>query len=104
MVFTDVTGQPLKMGQIALSHRDLNASCSGCLPEFFLGCFKFQCLLLEKKSYLIDFSFKFNAIKFGNLLMNWFIWEKMLNYCYNKFRPFNRMHHVKCSVNSSLLT
>jgi len=26
---------------------------------------------LRKKSYLIDFSFKFNAIKFGNLLMNW---------------------------------
>jgi len=33
-------------------------------------------MLLEKKLYLIDFSFKFNAIKFGNLLMNWFIWEK----------------------------
>jgi len=34
-------------------------------------------MLLEKKSYFIDFSFKFNAIKFSNLLMNWFIREKM---------------------------
>jgi len=55
---------------------DLNASCSGCLPEFFPGVFKFQCMLLEKKLYLIDFSFKFNSIKFGNLRMNLFIWEK----------------------------
>jgi len=53
----------------------------------------------RKKSYLIDFSFKFNGIKFVNLLMNWFIWEKMFTYCYNKFRPVNRMH----SVNSLLL-
>ena len=59
---------------------------------------------LRKKPYLIDFSFKFNAIKFGNLLMNWFIWEKMFTYCYNKCRPFNCMHYVKCSVNSLLLT
>ena len=83
-----------------LSRRDLNASCSGCLPEFFLGVFKFQCMLLGKKSYLLDFSFKFNAIKFGNLLMNWFVREKMFTYCYNKFGPLNRMHCVKCSVNS----
>jgi len=89
---------------LTLSRRDLNALCSGCLLAFFLGFFKFQCMLLEKKSYLVDFSFKFNAIKFGNLLMNWFIWKKMLTCCYNKFRPLNRMHHVKCSVNSSLLT
>ena len=34
--------------------------------------------------------------------MNWFIREKMFTYCYNKFRPFNRMHYVKCSVNSLL--
>ena len=87
-----------------LRRRDLNAPCSGCLPEFFLEFFKFQCMLLEKKSYLIDFSFKFNAIKFGNLLMNWFIREKMFAYCYNKFRPLNRIHYVKCSVNSLLLT
>jgi len=44
---------------------------------FFLRFLKFQCMLLEKKSYLIDFSFKFNGIKFGNLLMNWFTREKM---------------------------
>ena len=50
----------------------------------------------------MDFSFRFNAIKFGNLLMNWFIWGKMFTYCYNKFRPLNRMHYVKCSVNSLL--
>jgi len=66
----------LKCMQLTRSRWDLNASCSGCLPEFFLGFFKFQCMLLEKKSYLVEFSFKFNAIKFGNLLMNWFIWEK----------------------------
>ena len=72
--------------------------------NFFWGVFKFQCMLLEKKSYLINFSFKFNAIKFGNLLMNWFIWEKIVTYCYNKFRPVNRMHYIKYDVNSSLLT
>jgi len=60
--------------------------------------------LRKKKLYLIDFSFKFNAIKFGNLLMNWFIWEKIFTYSYNKFRPVNRMHDIKCSVNSLLLT
>jgi len=61
-------------------------------------------MLLEKKSYLIDFSFKFNAIKFGNLLMNWFIREKIFTYFYNKFRPVNRMHYIKYDVNSSLLS
>jgi len=35
--------------------------------------------------------------------MNWFISEKMFAYCYNKFRPLNRIHYVKCSVNSLLL-
>jgi len=60
-------------------------------------------MLLEKKLYLIDFSLKFNAIKFGNLLMNWFIQEKIFTY-YNKFRPVNHMHYIKCSVNSLLLT
>jgi hypothetical protein len=58
---------------LTLRRRDLNAPCSGCLPEFFLGVFKFQCMFFEKKSYLIDFSFKFNAIKFGSLLMKCFI-------------------------------
>jgi len=68
------------INQLTISRRDLNASCSGCLPEFFLwGAVKFQCMLLEKKSYLIDFFFKFNAIKFGNLLMNWFIWGKNIH-------------------------
>ena len=36
--------------------------------------------------------------------MNWLIWEKILIYFYNKFRPLNRMHYIKCGVNSSLLT
>jgi len=89
---------------LTFSRRDLNSSCSGCLPEFFSGVFKFQCMLLEKKSYLIDLSFKFNAIKFGNLLMNLFIQKKIFAYCYNKFSPVNRMHYIKCSVNSLLLT
>jgi len=61
---------------LTFSRQDLNALCSGCLPEFFSGVFKFQCMLLEKKSYLIDFSFKFNALKFGNLRMNLFIRKK----------------------------
>ena len=83
--------------------RELNVSRSGCLPEFFLGVLNFNVCSYKKKSYLIDFSFKFNEIKFGNLLMNWFIPEKMFAYCYNKFRPMNRMHYIKCSVNSLLL-
>ena len=57
-------------------------------------------MFLEKKSYLIVFSFKFNEIKF--LLMNWLIQEKIFNYFYNKFRPLNRMHFIECGVNSSL--
>ena len=36
--------------------------------------------------------------------MNWLIWEKMFIYFYNKFMLVNYMHHVKCAVNSSLLT
>jgi len=57
---------------------ELNPSKQGCLLEFFTGEFEFYCLLLEKKkAYLIDFSFKFNEIKFCTLLMNWLIWEKM---------------------------
>jgi hypothetical protein len=56
---------------------ELNPSEQPCLPEFFSGDFKFQCLLLgDKKAYLIDFSFKFNEIKFCTLLMNWLIWKK----------------------------
>jgi len=39
---------------------ELNAPVRRCLLEFFTGDFKFLCLPLEKKAYLIDFSFKFN--------------------------------------------
>jgi len=74
--------------------------------EIFTGGFKFYCLLLErkKKAYLIDFSFKFNEIKFCTLLMNWLIREKMFTCFYNKFRPVNHMHYMKCGADSSLLT
>jgi len=34
--------------------------------------------------------------------MNWLIWEKIFTYFYNKFRPVDRTHYVKCGVNSSL--
>jgi len=84
---------------------ELKPSEQGCLPEFFTGDFKFYCLLLEKKkAYLIDFSFKFNEIKFCTVLMNWLIREKMFTYFYNKFRPVNLMYYIKRGVNSSLLT
>ena len=36
--------------------------------------------------------------------MNRLIQEKMFTYFYNKFRPVNPMHYMKCGVNSSLLT
>jgi len=36
--------------------------------------------------------------------MNWLIHKKMFTYFYNKFRPENHMHYIKCGVNSSLLT
>ena len=36
--------------------------------------------------------------------MNWFIWEKIFTYFYNKFRLVNCMHYIKYDVNSSLLT
>jgi len=83
---------------------ELNPFEQHCLPEFFTGDFKFYCLLLEKRSILIDFSFKFNEIKFCTLLMNLLIWEKKFTYFYNKFRPVNHMYYIKCGVSSSLLT
>jgi len=60
--------------------------------------------LKKKKAYLIDFSLKFNEIKFCTALMNWLIQEKIFTYFYNKFRPVNHMYYIKCGVNSSLLT
>jgi len=60
--------------------------------------------LRKKKAYLLDFSFKFNEIKFCTLLMNWLIWEKMFTYFYNKFRPVNHISYIKCGVNILLLT
>jgi len=84
---------------------ELHPSKQRCLLGFFAGDFKFYCILLgEKKSYLIDFSFKFNEIKFCTLLMSWLIREKMFTYFCNKFRPVNHMHCMKYGVNSSLLT
>jgi len=54
--------------------------------------------LRGKKAYLIDFSFKFNEIKFCTLLMNWLIREKMFTYFYNVFRPANHMYSVSHSL------
>jgi len=50
----------------------------------------------------MDFSLKFNEIKFFTLLLNWLILEKIFAYFYNKFSPVNRVHYIKCGVNSSL--
>ena len=83
---------------------DINPSKQRSLPRFFTQHFKFYCLILEKRASLIDFSFKFNEIKFCAVLMNWLIQEKMLTYFYSKFRPVSRMHYIKYGVNSSLLT
>ena len=52
----------------------------------------------------MNFSFKFNEMKFCAVLMNWSIRKKILTFFYNKFRPVNRMRYIKCGVNSSLLT
>ena len=35
--------------------------------------------------------------------MSRFVWKKMLTYFYIKFSPVNRMHYIKCDVNSSFL-
>jgi hypothetical protein len=43
----------------------------------------------------MEFSFKFNKIKFCTLHMNWLIQEKMFTYFYNKFRPVNHMHYIE---------
>ena len=42
--------------------------------------------------------------KFCTLLTNWLMWKKMFTYFYNKVRPVNHMHYIKCAVNSSLVT
>jgi len=69
---------------------ELNSSEQRCLLGFFTGDFKFYCLLFDKKEYLVDFSFKFNEIKFCTLLMKWLILEKkMFTNFYNDFRPVN---------------
>jgi len=60
--------------------------------------------LRKKKTYLIDFSFRFTEIKFCTLLMNWLIQKKIFTYFYNKFSPVNHMHYIKCGVSNSLLT
>ena len=36
--------------------------------------------------------------------MNWLIWQKIFTYFYNKFMPVDRMHYIKCGVNSSFVT
>ena len=64
---------------------DINPSTQRSLPRFFTQYFKFYCLLLEKKVYLMDFSFKFNEIKCCTVLMNWLTQEKMLTYFYNTY-------------------
>jgi hypothetical protein len=48
----------------------------------------------------MDFSLKFNEIKFCTVVMNWLIREKMFTYFYNKFMPVNRMCFMKCVINS----
>jgi len=83
---------------------DINPSTQRSLLGFFTRDFKFYCLLLGKKEYLIEFSIKFNEIKFCTLLMIWLIWEKMFTYFCNKYMPVNHMRYIKCAVNSSLLT
>jgi len=40
-----------------------NTACQDFLLGILNFNFKFYCLLLEKKAYPIDFSFKFNEIK-----------------------------------------
>jgi len=55
---------------------ELNPAEQCSLQRYFTGDFKFYCLLLGKKAYLIDSSFKFNEIKFCSLYMNWLIQEK----------------------------
>jgi len=83
---------------------ELNRSKQRCLFGFFTGDFKFYFLVLEKKAYLIVFSFKFNEIKFCILLVNWLIQKKIFTYFYNKIKPVNHLHYIKCGVNISLLT
>jgi len=83
---------------------EINLSTQRSMLRFFNRDFKFYCLLLgEKEAHLIDFSFKFNEIKFcsANELVNV---AKNVSYFYNKCRPVNCMHYIKCAVNSSLLT
>jgi len=56
---------------------ELNPSEQCCLQGFFTGDFKLYFLVLEKKAYLIGFSFKFNEIKLCTMLMNCLIQEKI---------------------------
>ena len=75
------------------------------LLRFFTQNFKFYCLLLgKKKAHVIDFSFKFNEIKFCTLFMNWLIWKKCSPIFIINLFLANPMHYIKCAVNSSLLT
>ena len=92
--------------QTCYEHIMLSLLHTVCLKVlvFFTQDFKCYCLLLEKNVYLLNFSFKFNEMKFYTMLMNWSIWEKILSYFYNKFKPVCRMRFIKCGLNNSLLT
>jgi hypothetical protein len=89
--------QPLPHPFLTL-YAEWNPSTNSSLPRFLSGDFDFKCLLL-KKTYLVDFSLKFKEIKFCTPFMNWLIREKMFAYFYNKVRPMNCIHFIKCDVN-----
>ena len=57
-------------------------SCAGtACQNFFWGVFKFQCMLLEKKSYLIDFSFKLQLCGGAQVVFSKFAGVCVANYC-----------------------
>jgi hypothetical protein len=60
--------------------------------------------LSKKKSYPIEFSFKFNYVnKILQSVYELVYLGKNVPYFYNKFKPVNRSHYIKFSVNSLLL-
>jgi hypothetical protein len=70
-VFTILEIITLKGTIINLLTPDLNPPPrSATVPRFLERGFNFQCLLLEKKLYLIDFSSKCKEIKFRSVFMN----------------------------------
>jgi len=68
--------------------------------NFKLGILISNVYSQKKKGISHRFFLQIQGNKILHSLMNWLIWEKMLTYFHNKFRPENGICYIKCGVNN----